>query len=107
MGIGIGSLLCEKLSNHRIELGLVLFGGIGITLFGIDLYATSTHVSTAIAPTIAHSYLYFLSSFTHLHLLLDILLIGIFGGFYIVPLYTFIQCPLEKVTNLELLQPTI
>ena len=96
MGIGIGSLLCEKLTNHRIELGLVLFGGIGITLFGIDLYATSTHVSTAIAPTIAHSYMYFLSSFTHLHLLLDILLIGIFGGFYIVPLYTFIQCPLEK-----------
>ena len=96
LGIGVGSLLCEKLSNHRIELGLVLSGGIGLTVFGIDLYATSTHISSLTAPTIAHSYLYFLLNFTHLHLLLDVLLIGVFGGFYIVPLYTFIQRPLEK-----------
>ena len=40
--------------------------------------------------------MHFLSSFLHLHLLADILLIGIFGGFYIVPLYAFIQSPREK-----------
>jgi MFS family permease len=96
LGIGIGSLLCEKLSHHRVELGLVLFGGMGITLFGIDLYVTSTNLSILTAPKLAYSYIHFLFSLSHLHLLLDILLIGIFGGLYIVPLYAFIQRPLEK-----------
>ena len=97
LGIGIGSLLCEKLSNHKVELGLVLFGGIGITLFGADLYATSTAIQTTLtAPALAYDYMHFLSSFPHLHLLADILFIGIFGGFYIVPLYAFIQSPREK-----------
>jgi hypothetical protein len=96
LGIGIGSLLCEKLSHHRVELGLVLVGGIGMTVFGIDLYATGADISTLTAPALAYSYLHFLFSFAHLHLILDILLIGIFGGFYIVPLYAFIQCPTEQ-----------
>lgn len=97
LGIGIGSLLCEKLSNYKVELGLVLFGGIGITIFGADLYATSTYISTTLpAPVLAHHYLHFLVSFPYLHLLADILLIGVFGGFYIVPLYAFIQSPREK-----------
>jgi hypothetical protein len=96
LGIGIGSLLCEKLSRHRVELGLVLVGGIGMTVFGIDLYATGADISTLTAPALAYSYLHFLFSFAHLHLILDILLIGIFGGFYIVPLYAFIQCPTEQ-----------
>ena len=33
-----GSLLCERLSGHKVEIGLVPFGSIGLTLFGIDLY---------------------------------------------------------------------
>ena len=42
LGIGIGSLMCEKLSKGKVELGLVLFGAIGLTLFGVDLYCSST-----------------------------------------------------------------
>jgi len=38
VGVGIGSLLCERMSDHRIELGLVPFGSIGLSLFAIDLY---------------------------------------------------------------------
>ena len=38
VGVGIGSLLCERMSGHRIELGLVPFGSIGLTLFAIDLF---------------------------------------------------------------------
>src|SRR5512134_3490067 len=37
VGIGAGSLLCERLSGHKVELGLVPFGSIGLTLFGLDL----------------------------------------------------------------------
>ncbi len=97
IGIGIGSLSCEKLSKHKVELGLVLFGGIGLTLFCADLYATSSRISTALATsTITRSYIDFFSITSHYHLLADILLIGVFGGFYIVPLYAYIQSNAEK-----------
>ncbi len=38
VGTGVGSLLCERLSGHKVEIGLVPFGSIGMTVFGIDLY---------------------------------------------------------------------
>ena len=38
VGIGTGSLLCERLSGHKVEIGLVPFGSIGMTLFAADLY---------------------------------------------------------------------
>ena len=36
VGIGVGSLLCERLSGHKVEVGLVPFGSIGLTLFALD-----------------------------------------------------------------------
>jgi hypothetical protein len=38
IGIGIGSLLCERLSGHKVEIGLVPLGSIGLTLFALDLF---------------------------------------------------------------------
>ena len=97
LGIGIGSLLCEKLSKHKVELGLVVFGAIGLTLFGIDLYASGVNIHEALrARDMTLNYQTFLHGFTHLRLLVDIALIGIFGGLYIVPLYAFLQSHAEK-----------
>jgi MFS family permease len=95
LGIGIGSLLCEKLSRGKVELGLVVFGAIGLTVFGADLYCSSTYfLPDAGAST--YSYLTFLGIVSHWKLLADIALIGLFGGFYIVPLYALIQTRAEK-----------
>lgn len=96
LGIGAGSLLCEKLSKQKVEIGLVLFGGIGMTVFGADLYATSTDIHQSLMSSAIRSYGVFFSHFSHLHLLADVLLIGIFGGFYIVPLYAYIQNNAKK-----------
>ena len=41
LGIGAGSLLCERLSGGRLQLGLVPLGSLGLTVFGIDLYFAS------------------------------------------------------------------
>ena len=41
VGVGTGSLLCERLSGHKVEIGLVPFGSIGLTLFALDLYFAS------------------------------------------------------------------
>lgn len=103
MGIGAGSLLCEKLSGGKVELGLVMFGGAGISLFGIDLYYASSYLYQHTAPLSLVNHLSFLTpglsgelSFAHWRLLADVLLIGLFGGFYIVPLYAFVQSRAEK-----------
>ncbi|MCP5160023.1 MAG: MFS transporter [Gammaproteobacteria bacterium] len=88
LGIGVGSLLCERLSGRQVELGLVPFGSIGLTLFGVDLFFAVSPVSLD-APLIGA--LEFLHSASSWRVLLDILLMGMFGGFYIVPLYALVQ----------------
>ena len=87
IGIGAGSLLCERLSGHKIEIGLVPFGSIGMTLFAVDLYfVLAAH--TQDAPVTLGE---FMREAGHWRILADLLLIGIFGGFYIVPLYALVQ----------------
>ncbi len=48
IGTGLGSMLCEKLCNRRIELGLVPFGSIGLCIFVIDLYFASAPLVSAV-----------------------------------------------------------
>ena len=78
VGVGIGSLLCEKLSKGIVEIGLVPIGAMGMMAFGVDLYTASA------------------SGIADWRLLADIALIGLFGGVYIVPLYTLIQSRAQK-----------
>src|SRR5450830_1656654 len=87
VGIGTGSLLCERLSGHKIEIGLVPFGSIGLSLFGIDLYfASNAYVNTQVVDALA-----FVGQAGGPRILLDIVMIGVFGGFFIVPLFALIQ----------------
>ena len=87
LGIGIGSLLCEKLSGRKVEIGLVPFGSIGLSLFGIDLYfASLAYTNTATVDAFA-----LIALPGSLRILADLVLIGVFGGFFIVPLFALIQ----------------
>ena len=90
VGVGVGSLLCEKLSHGRAMLGLVMIGGLGLSCFTYDIYWVSTHLHT-VSPSIVYSHHQFLAIPIHWRLLTDIGLLGAFGGFYIVPLYVLIQ----------------
>ncbi len=47
IGIGTGSLLCERLSKKRVEIGLVPLGSIGISAFAIDLFFASHSIALA------------------------------------------------------------
>ncbi|MGJ9420013.1 MFS transporter [Massilia sp. CMS3.1] len=87
LGIGVGSLLCEKLSGRKVEIGLVPFGSIGLSLFGIDLYfASLAYTNTATVDAFA-----LLAQPGALRILADLVLIGVFGGLFIVPLFALIQ----------------
>lgn len=87
LGIGTGSLLCERLSGHKVEIGLVPFGAIGLSVFGFDLFLASTAYSNTTLVDIAG----FVQQAGSTRILLDCLLIGVFGGLYIVPLFALIQ----------------
>jgi len=86
-GIGIGCLLCERMSGKKVELGLVPFGAIGITAFGVDLHFAGSAFSSAQALHFAS----FLLTPHAIRVMIDIVGIGTFGGFYIVPLYAMVQ----------------
>lgn len=87
VGIGVGSLLCEKLSGHKIEIGLVPFGAIGMTVFAIDLFFAHGHLAGG-ASVDAMAFLRQPGSW---RVLFDLAMIATFSGFYIVPLYAMIQ----------------
>jgi len=87
VGIGVGSLLCEKLSGRRVEIGLVPFGSIGLTVFAVDLWFAAKGLQASGTTGLAA----FLADPAHWRVAFDLVLIGVFGGFYIVPLYAMIQ----------------
>ena len=88
IAIGVGSVLCEKLSGKKVELGLVPIGSLGLSLFSIDLFFSYRGLAVQEELfTVAT----FLSDPAGIRIIIDLLGIGIFGGFYIVPLFAYIQ----------------
>jgi len=92
IGTGVGSLLCERLSGHKVEIGLVPFGSIGLTLFGIDLCFARPQQSvlSGLGP------LEFLQAPGNWRIAFDLAIIGVFAGFYIVPLFALVQTRAER-----------
>ncbi len=88
VGIGLGSMLCEKLSGKHVEIGLVPFGSMGLTLFGLDLAWASPASLPGGAPLAIAS---LLAAHQTWRVLFDLFALGVFGGFFIVPLYVLIQ----------------
>ncbi len=85
IGIALGSMACERLSGHRIELGIVPIGSLGLTLFGVDLYLS---MPADPSPT---NWWTMVADAEYRRVAIDLLGIGFFGGLFIVPLYAFVQ----------------
>lgn len=93
IGIGLGCILCEKMSGHKVEIGLVPFGSIGMTVFAADLYFASRGLQVH-ALTGA---LEFMKDGAHWRIMADLFLLAMFSGFYSVPLYALMQARAEPV----------
>jgi 1-acyl-sn-glycerol-3-phosphate acyltransferase len=87
LGIGTGSLLCEKLSRRHVEIGLVPLGTIGMSLFSIDLYFASRGLPATGPLGLAG----FLAQPAHWRVMADLALLSLFAGLYSVPMYALIQ----------------
>jgi acyl-[acyl-carrier-protein]-phospholipid O-acyltransferase/long-chain-fatty-acid--[acyl-carrier-protein] ligase len=88
IGIGIGSMLCNRLLKGEVSAKHVPFGALGISLFGFDLWAASSGLAPATSTV---SVAAFMADLAHWRILADLLLIAVFGGLFIVPLYALLQ----------------
>jgi 1-acyl-sn-glycerol-3-phosphate acyltransferase len=90
VGIGVGSMLCERFSRRRLELGLVPLGSIGMSLFALDL---SIAGGRFLGPLDGHlmGIAEYLAQPGAIRVLVDLFGIAVSAGFYTVPLMTFIQ----------------
>ncbi|MDB6000288.1 MAG: glycerol acyltransferase, partial [Rhizobacter sp.] len=88
IGIGVGSLLCETLSRRQVEIGLVPFGAIGMSVFAIDLYFASRGIVHGAAPL---TVMQFVAIGAHWRVMADLMLLSLFAGIYSVPMYALIQ----------------
>ncbi len=87
IGIGAGSFLCERLSGRIVEIGLVPLGALGLTLFGADIYFSQplTPDQSLFGP------MTFIRDDSNVRVMIDIVMLGVSGGIYIVPLYALVQ----------------
>ncbi|HET7812037.1 MAG TPA: MFS transporter [Steroidobacteraceae bacterium] len=86
VGTALGSLACERLSGHKVEIGLVPLGSIGMTVCLLNLYFAHP---AAVAGRGAVSWTAFLAA-GGWSVAVNCALVGVFGGLFIVPLYALI-----------------
>jgi 1-acyl-sn-glycerol-3-phosphate acyltransferase len=88
IGVAVGSILCEKFSRQRLELGLVPFGTIGMSIFIFDFFIVGQpeRLTTDIIGVVE-----FFQNPAFYRIIVDLLGLSICAGFFTVPLYTFIQ----------------
>lgn len=86
VGIGAGSLLCERLSGHKVEVGLVPLGSIGLSVFGMSVYFL---VQQEYSGELMGLSVFFEKTYAW-PVVINFLLIGLSGGLYIVPLYALV-----------------
>jgi len=91
VGIGAGSLLCERLSRRHVEIGLVPLGAIGMTVFGVALYLAVQALPVRPPGAPAYSVSAFLAEPAHWHLMAHLALLALCAGLYSVPMYALIQ----------------
>lgn len=94
VGIGIGSLLCDKLLQGRVRDYYVPVGALGITIFSADLF----FASEPLLATASGDFIGIASFFVtpgNWRIVVDLFGIAVCGGLYIVPLYAILQARSE------------
>ncbi|WP_373740598.1 MFS transporter [Neisseria sp.] len=87
VGIAAGSVLCAKISHERLHLGLVSVGTLGLSVSGL-LLVWLTHGQRFTGLQGAG---WFLTQANAYPVMIAMIAIGFFGGFFSVPLYTWLQ----------------
>ncbi|MBB1441356.1 MFS transporter, partial [Shewanella sp. SG41-4] len=94
VGIAVGSYVCERFSFGHVELGLLPFGVLGLSVFSFDMIGAIP--LEVVEPGFVYSFESFIGNAQHYRVMIDLFLVGLSGGIFIVPLYAFIQTRAEK-----------
>lgn len=87
VGIAGGSILCSRLLKGEVSARYVPFGALGIAVFSLDLaYAASS----ATMPAVPYDARSFLLDWHSWRFLIDLTLLALCGGLFVVPLYTLL-----------------
>ncbi|PLX36044.1 MAG: hypothetical protein C0605_08315 [Hyphomicrobiales bacterium] len=97
VGIGIGSLLCNRLLDGEISARYVPLAMFSMTLFILDFYFSLRGFIIAPGPLTGAAG--FLSQMQGWRIVVDLLAISIAGGVYIVPLYALMQARSRKIAR--------
>ena len=90
VGIGVGSLLCRKIGGTAVNIKMVPIGAIGLTFFAFYLAGSLAFVPEQTGALLGLNEV-FRSGWSYYHVMIAVTLLGISGGFYIVPLYAMMQ----------------
>ena len=90
VGIGVGSLLCRRIGGSEVNLKMVPLGATGLTVFAFYLAASLAFVPERTGEMLGLKDI-FTQGLSYYHVMLAVTLLGISGGFYIVPLYAMMQ----------------
>ena len=91
VGIAAGSVLCARLSRGQLRLGLVSLGAAGLAVFGSLLAYVVRGAAFAGSAENLQGAASFLAQGAAYPVIGAMLAIGFFGGFFSVPLYTWLQ----------------
>lgn len=101
IGMGSGAYLCDRLSGERVEVGMVPLAGFGMALFLVDMGWCSGYWPFESVALMGVKE--FFKHFESWRLVIDLFLVSMFGGLFIIPQMCFIQ----KTTNKNELSRTI
>jgi acyl-[acyl-carrier-protein]-phospholipid O-acyltransferase / long-chain-fatty-acid--[acyl-carrier-protein] ligase len=97
IGIGIGSLLCNSLLKGKITVKYVPISLVAMSIFIFDIYMASP--STLATTSHLASFSEFFHKLMNLRILIDLFLMTICGGLFVVPLYALIQSRSEEAVR--------
>jgi acyl-[acyl-carrier-protein]-phospholipid O-acyltransferase/long-chain-fatty-acid--[acyl-carrier-protein] ligase len=91
IGVAFGSFICNRLFAGKVTTKYVFLAAIGLSLIGIDLYFASKIAAINYEPAQLKSIWQFLQRKHYWRILIDLFLLAVVGGLYVVPLFAVMQ----------------
>lgn len=102
LGIGVGGLLNNRLLRGQVNATFVPLAALGLTAFCLDIYASSFH-AVHLADGALMSLSGFVSHLAHWRIILDVVMIAVFGGLFVVPLTAILQDRTDEKTRAQIM----
>lgn len=91
VGVALGSFLCPYIINRLHARDLSPLALAGVFLFSLDLCWVGYHAHQLKPDALMGMWAFISASADHVRITIDLFLVALFGGIFIVPLYTQLQ----------------